>query len=187
MRHPPLPRRAVRGFSLLEAVIALFLFSIALLLAAGLLRQGAMVAAGSARELDDFPAAFAPGHLRADLQRATAAGGSGPVAAGGWSRRALLLTGPGRSIRYEKVANELHRVDLGAAAATNRRTVMTRVISFRWRRLAPGLVEVELTYLRPAELSALELGGRPDPSLPPLREELFLRQALRGAIQERRW
>lgn len=152
-----------RGFSLVELVIAMAVASVGLLLAAGILVQAYRMLGQTAVHARIPVADLAIQRLRADLQGAAGivrGPGGGGARRGGepapWSRDRLTLLRPdGSGVRYETRRGRLVRSLVQVRRRGDRtggdpgRPVLDRVISWRWREVAPRLVTIELVLDRP--------------------------------------
>lgn len=132
------------GFTLLEMVVALAVFVVGLALAAGVLIESHRMLAQVGVELRAPHVDGALDLLRAELQGAAGVSG-GPVGGGpGWSRDRLVLVRPdGVPVVYERDGRRLVRRWNGAGAG---RTVVPRLVSWRWRRVGPNLVAAEVVW-----------------------------------------
>ncbi len=156
MKPSRLPRRAERGFSLLELMIAVALMIVALALANELLIESQRRLAIGARAQLEPDDSLALRLLRDDLRAAA------PIA--GWSGP-LDCRRPELTARWELTGETLQRrtfdlddVDRGA------RAMLDRVVAFRWRSIASpsssgGGVEVEIVRRRLEPGIALRAGS----------------------------
>lgn len=140
---------AAAGYTLLEMVVALAVFVVGLVLVAGVLIESHRMLAQVGVELRAPEVDGALDLLRVELQGAAGVGG-GPAGGGpGWSRDRLMVTRPdGATVVYERQGRRLVRRWGGQEG----RTVVPDLVSWRWRRLGPTLVTVEVVW---------EAGDRP--------------------------
>jgi hypothetical protein len=142
------------GFTVLEMLVTLLLVGLVLTLSVQLLVQVQVTSLKWRRTLPDPVPQFAIQLLRNDIHRSRATAGlagSGPLA---------LTLSDGSLIAYESAFGELVRVVIGDdGTPAGRRTVMRGVDLWRWRLIAPGLVEVSLVYRRHPEPSSRIRGG----------------------------
>lgn len=172
-------RPAVRsegGFTLLEAVVALAVLGVGIVLAGSVLTQSLRMLAQAGPEVRTPVTDLVLTRLRREIQQAAAVE-LGPSGDFGWSRTRLELIDPeGRRVRYEARQGMLHRRVLeveepsdekgeagGSAPAetggTGRsasppewsapRRVLEGVVSWRWRLLSRRLLTVEVTVREP--------------------------------------
>jgi|GEM_PF-1189648 len=156
----PVPAgRAAAGFTLIEAVIAMAVLGIGLMLAASLLVQAHRMLAQAGIRARTPPSAPVLDRLRSDIQGASAID-AGLGALPGWSRDRLTLVFPdGHRVRYEMDGSRLDRSELlpppaGGGKApkaaskdwTRPRPVLRDVYSWRWIVAGPRLLTVELTF-----------------------------------------
>jgi prepilin-type N-terminal cleavage/methylation domain-containing protein len=174
------PRRGERGFTLLEMVVALALFAVAMLLAGQLLGQSRLLLTAGARKAQDPLATYVLLRLRSDVQAADRVAGASPF--GEWSTAALELPGAvaGSLVAYEREGEELVRRFEDGAGASGRQAWMAQVESFRWRRLGTKLVEIELVSRRAPGFEDWRLAGRPEAPVDRLRIDRLL-LATRGS------
>lgn len=184
-----LPARRGReaGFTLLEAVVALAVASVGLALAAGLLIETHRLAAQVGLELR-APAVEAPLELlRSELQSAAgiaASRGAHPAGGAGSRDRLVLVRHGAPPIVYERDGDRLVR----RVGETGRaRTVVPRLVSWRWFQPAPGLVTVEVVHGggRGAPGGRVSLRGRIAEWRRP--RAVRITAALRGAGGDRGW
>lgn len=138
--------RRERGFTLIEALVALAVTCVGLGLAAGLLIESHRMAAQAGLEIKR-PAVEGPlTLLRHELQAAAgvARGASRAAIGSGGSRDRLVLVRPGQPpVVYEREGGRLVR-RLGEGGEG--RTVVPGLVSWRWFQAAPNLVTVEVVY-----------------------------------------
>lgn len=174
--------RRERGFTLLEAVVVLAVTAVALMLAAGMLREAHVLSAAAGRQLDDPLAELAAARLRADVQgsdRVVGAGLPAPL----WNETPLELEGywPDTALRYRRRGQALERLVVDDSGEVLGRSVwIHRLEAWRWRLLAPRLLEVEITYRRGPDPSSWRLAGGPPTPPPDVVETDRLLLALRG-------
>lgn len=176
------------GFTLVEMVVVLAVTGVALMLAAGMLREAHVLATAAGRQLDDPLAEVATRRLRSDVQGSdrVLSGFTGPQ----WLSGPLDLVGyyPGTLLRYQVADGELQRlvVDTGGEVL-GREVWIHRLVGWRWRQVTPKLVDVEITYLRAPEASDWRLAGGPGVPPPDRVERELLRLALRGEGRGAAW
>lgn len=174
------------GFTLLEMIVSLLVVSLILLLGLQVLLESRILLLKTDQEIGrPLPQLFTR-LLRRDVQ-----GSRGILAPRpSWTIEPLVLeAADGTRIRYERDAGAIERQLLDSSnELVNSRSLLQDVSSWQWRRLAPGLVEVQVGYLQPrAPGSALA------PGLARLREAgvepevLTLRFALRARPGRRSW
>lgn len=151
-----------RGFTLIEAVIALAVLAVGLVLAGSLLVQAQRMLAQAGVEARHPVSDLAIERLKIDLQGAQGVS-VGPSSLVGWSRDRLELVYPdGARVRYEKRADALLRrvLPAGEVAWSDARRVVEDVLSWRWVRTSSRLVTVELVYrTRPASVPVVDPAG----------------------------
>lgn len=182
-------RRGCRGFTLIEMAVALAVVAVALFLAAGLLREAHVLAASNAGQLLDPLAGRVAARLRADVQAAAGvAGPPGPAPIPFWTEGPLCLAAPGGAglLCWHRAEGELRRQALDEGGPGPDAVWLSRVVAWRWRQIAPGLVEVELGFTRAAEPWRWRLAGPPHPPSPGVSIER-LRLALRGGGRASGW
>jgi hypothetical protein len=135
-------------------LVALVVLTVALALAAGLLREAAWTLAGAAREVRAPLAPLAAATLRTDLQ-ASAGVAPHPLAVPGsplWVSDSLVLRGhPAGTVVYQREGGSLVRRVLPAGGGAPRgREVLRDVTVWGWRLPAAGLVEVRASFAPPA-------------------------------------
>lgn len=179
--------RGQAGFTLLEMVVALALVTVAVFLAAGLLREFHEVSRRTAREALNPLEGIAVRMLRNDVHGSRGIL-SPPPFPGFWSSRPLDLDGhPPGPLRYQVEGGELLRLVLDEhGKVSSRRTVLHGAVALRWRPLGPGLLQLELSYRRTRLGASWRLGDgnrreAPDESLETEGLVLALREAPRGA------
>lgn len=154
-RHRQYPDRpSVAGYTLIEMLVALVALTVALALAAGLLREAAWTLAGAAREARAPLAPLAAATLRGDL-RASAGVAPHPLAVPGsplWVSDSLVLLGhPAGRVVYGLQGDRLVRRVLPAEGGEPRgRELLRDVTVWGWRLPAVGLVEVRAAFAPPA-------------------------------------
>lgn len=154
--------RRAQGFTLLEAVIALAVLSVGLVLAGSLLIQAYRMLAQAGVDARTPTTDLAVERLKVDLQGASGAS-SGSPSDSDWTPDRLELVYPdGRRVRYDKRGSALLRQTLpaGSGAWDPARQVVGDVLSWRWQRLDTRLVEVEIVYrARPVSATAMDPAG----------------------------
>lgn len=174
------------GFTLIEMVVSLLLVSLVLLLGLQVLLETRFLFLKADQEIGrPLPQLFAR-LLRRDAQGAMGIFAPRPT----WTIEPLVLEAPdGTRIRYQLDTGEIQRQLFNESnELINSRTLVRNVTSWQWRRLAPGLLEVQIAYLKPrAPTSNLA------PGLARLREGgvepeiLSLRYALRARPGRSSW
>lgn len=179
-------KRAGRGFTVIEAVVSLALTLLFLMTAAALLRDAELASLALRRQaLDPSPQHIAQS-LRSDVHRSRRIERLLGASAGSWSYDALSLAlTDGSVVRYEKSYEEVSR-ELVAADGTSlgARPLMRDVLSWRWLKIAPDLIEVEIVFRRrPANEAARRSWRDPGASV----ETLRMRLAPRAVPGKRFW
>lgn len=174
------------GFTLIEMVVSLLLVSLVLMLGLQVLLETRFLFLKADQEIGrPLPQLFAR-LLRRDAQGAKGIFSPRPT----WTIEPLVLEAPdGTRVRYQRDSGDINRLLFNDSnELVNSRTLMQNVDSWQWRRLAPGLVEVQIVYLKPrVPTSSLA------PGLARLREGgvepeiLTLRYALRARPGRRTW
>lgn len=133
------------GFSLLELVIATLVLSVVLLYVTLGLREAGRQLGEAQRTVTRGSTDLAFALLRRDARSSRHL----PLG-GGWSRSPLVLALPdGSRVAYVLEQDRLERLVLDAAnRPESAQTLARSVLSFRWRALAPALLETEIA-LRP--------------------------------------
>jgi prepilin-type N-terminal cleavage/methylation domain-containing protein len=155
VRHRQRPGiSSAAGFTLVEMLVALVVLTVALALAAGLLREAAWSLAGAAREARAPLAPLAAATLRRDVQ-ASARSAPHPLAVPGstlWLSDPLVLVGhPAGSVVYAREGDRLVRRVLPPDGGEPReRDLLRDVTVWGWRLPAAGLVEVHAAFAPPA-------------------------------------
>lgn len=168
----------MKGFTLVELLIAATLLLLVLLLAGQVLLESQRMLLRTAAELESGPSELAVALLHSDLQSA----GPVAIAPSPWTAAALELHGhPDGRVVWELRDSRLVRVIRDAGGEeVERRVVLQQVASWRWRALLPRLVDVHFGLeQRQAPRGPAILARRPA-TRTVLREER-LRVALRGA------
>ncbi len=177
------------GFSLLEVLLSLVLLSLALLLAAGLMSEArGMMGAAVAGLRSPLPGRLA-GQLRKDAQGAAQLlpASIGPLPF--WTGEDLRFQplGGGEPVSYSWQGRRLLRVSREPEAETPTTEVWLQTVeSWRWRRVARRLVEIEVEYrvARPPTAGSTRLLADPAPT-EMRREHLLL--AVRGGGRGSGW
>jgi prepilin-type N-terminal cleavage/methylation domain-containing protein len=174
------------GFTLIEMVVSLLVVSLVLALGLQVLLETQFLFMKADQELGrPMPQLFAR-LLRRDAQGAAGIFAPQPT----WTVQPLVLEEPdGTRVRYQRDGGDINRQLFNESnVLINTRTLMQNVDSWQWRRLAPGLVEIQIAYLIPrAPTSSIA------PGLARLREGgvepeiLTLRFALRARPGRRTW
>ena len=125
--------------------------AVALLIANGLFVESVRIFSASGRELREPGSELALRLLRSDVQSAAAVGSSLT-----WSYLPLDCWGNEAHQRWELEGDQLQRRRIGLDGSDlGARRMLDRVLTFRWRSLAPGLVEVEIVRRKPPGASAI--------------------------------
>ncbi len=135
-----------RGFTLLEAAVALLIVTVALTLAAVILADAQPLLAGATRRLTDpLEGRLAEG-LRADLQAAAFVLAAPPGEPGD----PLCLERPGveEVVCWRREGDRLLREVWRDGELVAEAGWLDRLRSWRWLELAPGLVTVEVRFAR---------------------------------------
>jgi len=174
------------GFTLIEMLVSLLVVSLVLALGLQVLLETRFLFMKVDQEIGrPVPHLFAR-LLRRDAQGAMGIFAPRPT----WTIEPLVLEAPdGTRVRYQQDSGNINRLLFNDSnELINSRTLMQNVNSWQWRRLAPGLLEVQIVYLKPrAPTSSLA------PGLARLREGgvepeiLSLRYALRARPGRRSW
>ena len=99
-----------------------------------------------------------------------------------------MVLGNNSRIRYEKVGSEFLRSQLDTTGQpSNTMHLLQRVMNWTWTEIQPGLMEIQVDYLR-RKISPIRRSGLPDfrvsiSAVEPLR----LRIALRGVAGKESW
>ena len=173
------------GYSLLELVISLPIAVLVLILVAQLLQDVQRTYSTTRDEVvDPFP------HhtlqlLRNDLQGAIQI--VPPTSTLPGRPLDLVLSNSSR-VRYEKSAGEFLRSQLDASGQpSNTIHLLKRVMTWTWSESQPGLVDIQVDYLR-REISPLRKSGLTDFKISvTVVEPLRLRVALRGIAGKESW
>ncbi|MFP3939751.1 MAG: prepilin-type N-terminal cleavage/methylation domain-containing protein [Thermoanaerobaculia bacterium] len=132
------------GFTVLEMVVALVVLAVGLLLVAGVLIESHRMLAQVGVELRAPEVDGALDLLRAELQGAAGVSGGPPGGGPGWSRDRLVLVRPdGARVAYRRDGRRLVRRWNGSESG---RTAVPDLVSWRWRRVGPRLVTVEVVW-----------------------------------------
>lgn len=174
------------GFTVIEMLVSLLVVSLVMLLGLQVLLETRFLFMKADQEIGrPVPQLFAR-LLRRDAQGAMSIFAPRPT----WTVEPLVLEAPdGTRVRYQRDGGNIDRQLFDDSnELINSRTLMQNVRSWQWRRLAPGLVEIQIAYMKPrAPTSALA------PGLARLREGgvepeiLSLRFALRARPGRRTW
>ena len=146
-----------RGFTVVEAVVSLALTALFLLIASQLVRDTQIAALSTRRQALDPTPRHLTQTLRNDVHRARRIELSEGEVGGTWSHGALdLAFAEGGGVRYEKSAGAIRRTLVAADGLTSgSRPIMREVLGWRWLRLAPELIELEVSYRRRPDGEAL--------------------------------
>lgn len=138
-------RRRDAGFTLVETVVALAVGAVCFALAAGLLIESHRLAAQAGLEIRTPEAAGPLDLLRNELQSASGVAGATTASASATgSRDRLVLVRHGLpAVIYEREGDRLVR---RVGTRGEGRTVVPDLVSWRWVRLGPNLVTVEVVY-----------------------------------------
>lgn len=172
----------------MEMLVALAVIVGGVLIAAGLLTEAQTLFARSGRDLHNPPVASAMGRVRHDVQGARWVTRDPFAPPGLWSHDPLDLSNEDGTVRLELARDNLERAVFDAAGTeVSRRVLLPGVLSWRWREVTPGLLDVEVSYRWVPEGHAPRFTGRADPPPPgTVRTESF-RLALRDVPRLRMW
>jgi prepilin-type N-terminal cleavage/methylation domain-containing protein len=139
-------RRGDLGFTLLEVVVTLAVLAVALALAGRLVLESQLALVRNQAELMNPLPRYALTRLRADVESALDV----PAVLPGWRSSPLvaLMPGGGR-IAWQRSGDDLERVAIGGAADGEddvRHIALREVADWRWRVVAPGLVDAEVAF-----------------------------------------
>lgn len=168
----------MKGFTLVELMIATAIFLLVLLLTGQILLESQRMLLRTAAELETGPTELAVALLESDLQSAHAVDGWPMI----WSSSTLVLIDhPDGPLRWEVRESRLERVLLDERGReVSRRVVLRDVAAWRWRSLLPRLVDVEIGVRQAKAPRGPALLARSGRIRTELRRE-SLRVALRGA------
>lgn len=168
----------MRGFTLVELLVALAVLLLVLLLAGQILLESQRMLLRTAAELEGGPTELAISLLESDLQSARSIANPRLL----WTGAPLRLEGhPDGRLRWEVRDSRLERVLSDARDRDlERRVVVREVVTWRWRSIPPRLVDVALGVARTRAPRGPALLARGAGTRRELREE-SLRVALRGA------
>lgn len=146
-----------RGFSLLELLVATAVMAVAMLFATRLLLVAQVELARAQIELRDPLPRYAETRLRRELEAAARVPALRPAWSGG---RLLVLGATGERVAWGEREGTLERLELGPGGAVERRhAVLQGVLDWRWRKVAPRLVDFEVRYATREALSAAVPGA----------------------------
>lgn len=169
-----------RGFSLVEALVALALLATLLTLALPLVLESLRLLNETGRRAGAAERDLALVRLRVDLEAATGVLGPRDFA---WREGSLRFTRPGESVAWTLVDGTVVRSAWRAGSAVAERTEMRGVTQWRWRAL-DDRVDVEI--LRDGHRQALaHVVADRRGAAAPLHDLLVVR--LGGAPQRGRW
>jgi len=167
--RPPAPGREA-GFTLIELVLAMAVFLVALALATQILMETAQLFAETSGEVLDTPVPLVLARIRADVQGAVSVI---PIKDAAGELDVLAMQGFGRQILYQKQDDALYRTVVPTGGPPKKPTLLWRnVTAWKCKMLGPNLnlVNLEVTYRRRS------VPRTPLPRLPafrgPLTEEL---------------
>ena len=169
-------------------LVALAVVIAGVLIAAGLLTEAQTLFARSGRGLHNPPVASAMGRVRHDVHGARWVARDPLAPPGLWSHAPLDLSNDLGTVRLELAGGDLQRAvfDFDGNELV-RRVLLPGVESWRWREVAAGLLDVEVSYRWVPAGPAPRFTGRADPPPPgTVRTETF-RLALRGIPRGRMW
>lgn len=168
----------MRGFTLVELLVALTILLLVLMLAGQVLLESQRMLLRTAAELEDGPTELALALLESDLQSAVSVTGPRLV----WSGAPLRLEGhPDGRLRWAVRGSRLERVLVDERGRElKRRVVLREVASWRWRSISPRLVDVALEVAQTSAPRGPALLARRASVRRHLQAET-LRVALRGA------
>ena len=136
-----------KGFTLIEMLVSLLVVSLVLALGLQVLLETRFLFMKADQEIGrPVPQLFAR-LLRRDAQGARGIFAPRPT----WTIEPLVLEAPdGTRVRYQQDSGNINRQQFNESnELINSRTLMQNVNSWQWRRLAPGLLEVQIVYLKP--------------------------------------
>jgi hypothetical protein len=174
----PESRRGAAGFSVVEMVVTLAVLAVGLALVGRLLLESQLGLVRAQAELGNPLPRYALARLRADLQAALDV----PSILPGWRSTAMtLLVEGGERISWGRSGDQLERVVVDALGRPRVRHVALRdVADWRWRPIAPGLIDVEVVY-RSRDTTRLPLVGVVSTWTPPtVDRSVWLRVGLRA-------
>jgi len=176
--------RATSGFTLIEAVVALAVLSVGLLLAGSLLIQSHTMLAQAGIEARRPLSEPVLARLRSEIQGASGID-AGPAPLPGWSRDRLTLVFPdGRRVRYETDGPVLTRSTFQPPEAGHAgtwktgRPVLREVLSWRWVVTGTRLLVVEVTFR-----DAAPRGAVLDPTGPIRRPETWHTRTITATLR----
>jgi hypothetical protein len=175
----------VRGYGLLELVISLPIVVLVLILVAQLLQDVQRTYSTTHDEVVDPLPHHTLQLLRNDIRGAKQII---PPASTLPGRPLDLVLSDNSRVRYEKTGGEFLRSQLDATGEpSNTMHLLPRVMNWTWSELQPGLVDIQVDYLR-REISPIRRAGlsRLKASVTVL-EPLRLRVAMRGIPGKESW
>jgi prepilin-type N-terminal cleavage/methylation domain-containing protein len=143
-----------RGFSLLELLIVMALFTFALAVGIGLLGEAQRLFSGASAGAGERDEASALRRLKSDLKALEPAGGSFV-----WSERPLVLLGEDGAVAWAVEGERLVRARAPRDGEPTAAALLDGVVAFRWHLAHEAFVEVEIVRLRTARPAALRLLG----------------------------
>lgn len=179
-------RLSRRGFTVLEMVVSLLVVTLILVLTAGLMNHVRLVFLQEQRRVHEAVPQHALQLLRNDLHGASMVAAPSDV----WTSGPLLLGTPdGGAVLWEHGTGGLERTRSDPAGETvSNRRLPAGFSGWRWRRVSPGLVDLELRLARrPVTGGARYTGSAPWRDVAPRERTLRLRLALRSALQGSTW
>lgn len=175
--------RLARGFSLIEMLVVTALVLTALLLAAGLFQEAGRILKGAEGELAKPLTGLTVDRLRQDLQASSGL----LLPTSGWSSGPLFLRRGDDTVIYAQDGGELVRGVLDEDGEIRGREAWIRtLLSWRWQVTGWNLVEVEIVYGTPADLSRWRLDEAPTRPAPGVKRESLL-LTLRGRGKASGW
>ena len=175
-------RRGARGFTVIEALVALSIVLLGLLLAVRMLLESRQLFLDAERRAQDPVVTVTLAQLRKDLEESSKTLTTSPI----WTNGALALEGdPAGTVLYQQNDHDLVRSVLAAdGTVKSSRTMLRPVADWRWRTVQSDLVDVEIEV----ELHDPVPRLRTTPAeLKVKTRTLSLRVALRGFPRTRRW
>jgi hypothetical protein len=141
------------GFTLIELLVSRLVMLLVLMVTNGLLVESLRIFSNRGRELREPGTELALRLLREDLHASLPL--SDDLL---WSHAGLPCHRPGRIEVWEMDGNRLVRRSYDPSwNPLGTRPVLDQMITFRWRTISPGVVEVELVRRKPAGASALRV------------------------------
>ena len=174
-----------RGYGLLELVISLPIAVLVLILVSQLLQDVQRTYSTTRLRVVDPLPHHALQLLRNDLQGAKQVI---PPSTNLPGRPLDLVLGNNSRVRYEKTNGDFLRTQLDASGQpTNTMYLLPRVMNWTWSEIQPGLVEIQVDYLRRTTASVRRSGLPSINAGGTVIEPLRLRVSLRGVAGKESW